>query len=114
MKRKVSHALHDILVAIERIESVTQQKSLTEFEADWQLAYIVQRAIEIVSEASRAIPADLQAARPEIPWRQVMAIGNVLRHEYHGLSDKVIWGVVTDELPKLKVAIAAIVEMVKE
>lgn len=38
----------------------------------------------------------------------VMAIGNVLRHEYQGLSDKVIWGVVIDELPKLKIAVAAI------
>jgi uncharacterized protein with HEPN domain len=38
MKRKVGHALHDILEAIERIESVTEQKSLTEFEANWRLA----------------------------------------------------------------------------
>jgi uncharacterized protein with HEPN domain len=114
MQRKVSHALHDILEAIGRIESVASGKTLTEFEADWQLAYIVQRAIEIISEASRRIPPDLQAARPEIPWRQVMAIGNILRHEYQGLSDKVIWGVVIDELPKLKIAIAAIAATVKE
>jgi uncharacterized protein with HEPN domain len=114
MQRKVGHALHDILQAIGRIESITHRKSLAEFEADWQLGYIVQRAIEIISEASRRIPADLQATRPEIPWRRVMAIGNVLRHEYQGLSDKVIWGVVIDELPKLKIAVAAISAMVKE
>jgi uncharacterized protein with HEPN domain len=114
MQRKVGHALHDILQAIERIESVTDQKSLAEFEADWRLAYIVQRAIEIISEASRRIPAHLQAARPEIPWRRVMAIGNVLRHEYQGLSDRIIWGVVVDELPKLKIAVAAIAAMIKE
>ncbi|WP_426237452.1 DUF86 domain-containing protein [Pararhizobium sp. DWP1-1-3] len=40
--------------------------------------------------------------RPEVPWPQVRTIGNVLRHEYHGLSDRIIWGVVTDELPALK------------
>jgi uncharacterized protein with HEPN domain len=114
MQRKIGHALHDILQAIERIESVTDQKSLAEFEADWRLAYIVQRAIEIISEASRRIPAHLQASRPEIPWRRVTAIGNVLRHEYQGLSDKIIWGVVVDELPKLKIAIAAIAVEIKE
>jgi uncharacterized protein with HEPN domain len=64
--------------------------------------------------ASRRIPAHLQSARPEIPWRRVMAIGNVLRHEYHGLSDRIIWGVVVDELPKLKIAVAAIAAMIKE
>lgn len=68
MARKVDHALHDILEAIERVESVTSGKTLAEFEASWQLRYIVQRAIEIISEASRRIPAELQATRPEIPW----------------------------------------------
>ena len=34
-----------------------------------------------------------------------MGIGNVPRHEYQGLSDAIIWGVVTDEPPKLKLAI---------
>ena len=43
-----------------------------------------------------------------------MAIGNILRHEYHGLSNKIIWGVVTDELPGLKIAIAAIAAAIAE
>lgn len=33
------------------------------------------------------------------------AIGNVLRHEYHALSDAIIWRVVTDELPALREAV---------
>ena len=41
---------------------------------------------------------------------EVRGIGNVLRHEYHGLSDKIIWGVVVDELPKLRIAMQAIDE----
>nr|WP_244665933.1 HepT-like ribonuclease domain-containing protein [Pseudorhizobium halotolerans] len=46
------------------------------------------------------MPDELLAVRPEIEWRRVRGIGNVLRHEYHGLSDKIIWGVVVDELRK--------------
>jgi hypothetical protein len=38
----------------------------------------------------------------------VRGIGNVLRHEYQGLSDPSIWKVVTDELPRLKFAIRAV------
>jgi len=108
MARKVGHAVHDILEAIERIEEVTRGKSLGEFEASWQLRWLVQRAIEIISEASRAIPDELANTRPEIPWRKVRGIGNVMRHEYAGLSDRIIWNVVIDELPRLKVAIRAI------
>ena len=57
------------------------------------------------SEASRGIPDELTRTQPEIPWPSVRSIGNVLRHEYDGLSDPIIWRVVTDELPKLKDAI---------
>jgi uncharacterized protein with HEPN domain len=38
----------------------------------------------------------------------VRGIGNVLRHDYEGLSDRLIWNVVIDELPRLKAAIQAI------
>jgi uncharacterized protein with HEPN domain len=38
----------------------------------------------------------------------VRGIGNVLRHEYQGLSDPIIWKVVNDELPRLKLAVQAL------
>jgi uncharacterized protein with HEPN domain len=108
MARKVRHALHDILEAIDRIDQITGGKTLAEFEQSWQLRWLVQRAIEIISEASRAIPTELTDTHPEIPWPRVRGIGNVLRHEYQGLSDPIVWKVVTDELPRLRLAIQAI------
>ena len=96
MARKVRHAFHDILEAIERVEELTRGNTLAEFEASWELRWLVQRGIEIISEASRAIPAELTSTRPEIPWSRVRGIGNVLRHEYQGLSDPIIWKVVTE------------------
>lgn len=108
MTRKVDHALHDILEAIGRVEQVTRGKTFAEFDRSWELCWLVQRAIEIISEASRAIPDELKRLRPEIPWLQIRDIGNVLRHEYQGLSNPIIWRVVTDELPPLKAAIEAI------
>ena len=68
----------------------------------------MQRAIEIISEASRAIPDDLTNTQPDIPWRKIRGIDNVLRHDYEGLSDRILWNVVLDELPRLKTAIQAI------
>jgi uncharacterized protein with HEPN domain len=108
MARKIGHALHDIREAIERIEEITDGKTLADFEASWQLRWLVQRAIEIISEASRAIPDNLTNSQPDIPWRKIRGIGNVLRHDYEGLSDRILWNVVLDELPRLKTAIQAI------
>jgi uncharacterized protein with HEPN domain len=53
-------------------------------------------------------PDELKAKRPEIEWRSIASIGNFLRHEYHTISDKVIWDVVQVDLPPLKIAIDAI------
>lgn len=114
MQRKVGHALHDTLEAVARIEQVTHGKTLAEFSANWQLRWLTQRAIEIISEASRAVPDDLMNTRPEIPWARVRAIGNVMRHEYDGLSDQIIWNAVVDEFPKLNAALQAIKADLKE
>ena len=59
MVRKVGHAIHDILEAIGRVQEITRGKTFEEFESSWQLRWLVQRALEIISEASRAIPSDL-------------------------------------------------------
>jgi uncharacterized protein with HEPN domain len=93
MERKFDHTLRDILETIERVQWKTQDKPFAEFASDWELQFIVQRAIEIISEASRRIPEELNATRPEIEWRSIAGIGSVLRHEYHTISDKVIWDV---------------------
>jgi uncharacterized protein with HEPN domain len=89
-------------------------KTFAEFESDWEMRFIVQRAIEIISEATRRLPSELKAIRPEIEWRSIAGIGSVLRHEYHTISDKVIWDVIQADLPLLKTAIEAIATKVEE
>ncbi len=107
MERQVRPALRAILEAIEGIETATRGKSLEAFSADWLLRHGVQRGIEIISEAVRRIPPDLQQSQPGIPWMQIAGIGNVLRREYHRVSDTIIWNVVRAYLPALKEAVLA-------
>lgn len=107
-RRDYRHALDDMLAALDGIARSTAGKSFEAFRDDWLLKHGVERGIEIISEDSRAIPDAVKALRPEIPWHQVRAIGNVLRHEYHGLSDRIIWNVVADELPRLRAAVEAL------
>jgi len=108
MPRRVDHVLHDILQAIDRIEDVTRGKTLKDLESSWQLRWLIERAIEIISEASRAIPDELTRTQQDIPWPSVRGIGNILRHDYDSISNPIIWRVVIDELPKLKRAIESI------
>lgn len=104
----VRPALRAILEAIAGIDQAAQGKSLGDFSNDWLLRHGVQRGIEIISEAARRIPQDLRSTQPQVPWAQIMGIGNVLRHEYHRVSDTVVWNVVQDHLLPLKAAVEAI------
>jgi len=89
-------------------------KMFADFQKDWLLRHGAQRAIEIISEASRHLPDQLKAMHPKIRWRSIAGIGNVLRHEYHAISDKVIWKVIQDELPPLKAAVTIMKAAIKE
>ena len=108
MARAFLHAVDDFLEAITGIEDAMRGKSLEDYRQQWLLRHAVQRAIEIICEASRAIPDEVKATQSNIPWPSIRAIGNVLRHEYQGLSDQIIWNVVVDELPKLTEAVTQI------
>ena len=114
MARLASLAIHDILETIERVQSKVASKTFAEFEADWEFRFVVQRAIEIISEATRRIPVELKAVRPEIRWSGIAGIGNVLRHEYHTVSNKIVWDVAESELDPLKAAVEAIAANIEE
>jgi uncharacterized protein with HEPN domain len=114
MPRKVGPYAHDILENIGRIEGAVSSQSFAHFQRDWKLRFAVQRAIEIISEASRRLPAELKAGHPEIPWPSIAGMGNLLRHEYQSISDEVIWEVVQRDLPLLKIAVEAIAKALDE
>jgi uncharacterized protein with HEPN domain len=94
--------LDDMIVAIEHIQSELKDVPLPAFEADWRKRYVVERGVEIISEASRYLPDDLKARHPEIPWPKVAGIGNVLRHNYEGISASIMWALGRDDLPPLE------------
>jgi uncharacterized protein with HEPN domain len=90
--------LRDIVEAIEHISAVTAAITPEEFEADWQKRWLVERGLEIISEASRRLGADVKSRHEHIPWPKVAAIGNILRHEYERIAPDILWKLVQDDL----------------
>src|SRR5262245_15635696 len=76
------YILH-ILDAISNIEMDTVDYDFQKFRSDRRARQLVERNLEILSEASRRLSDELKAAEPQIPWRAVAGIGNVVRHDYH-------------------------------
>ncbi len=99
--------LVDIIEAIEHVREKAGASLLEDFKRDWEQQWIVQRGLEIVSEASRHLSEPLKARHPAIPWRKIAGIGNVLRHEYRQVSPPLLWEVVRDHLLPLDQACRA-------
>jgi uncharacterized protein with HEPN domain len=100
--------LFDILDAIERIEAQAARGRAT-FAGDELAQNAVIRWVEIIGEAARGLSEELRQAHPEVPWRQMIAMRNVLIHGYFDIDVDLVWSVAQNDLPKLGAQVRAIV-----
>lgn len=103
--RSVLLRLTDIRAAISEIDNLVQGAAFETFAHNWGMQRAAERGLEIISEASRHIPEGYKALAPEIPWRQIAAIGNLLRHEYQRADSSATWNIVIEHLPRLGAAV---------
>lgn len=59
------------------------------------------RNLELLGEAARNVPEAARALAPDIPWRRIVGVRNVLIHGYLGIDDDIIWDIVQNEIGKL-------------
>jgi uncharacterized protein with HEPN domain len=103
---RIAGALQDILHHID-LAARLEGFDVAAFEADIRSVYAVTRCLEIISEASRRLPAELKARHADISWKQMAGAGNVYRHDYEDVAARLVWHTVHQALPPLKVAIEA-------
>ena len=81
--RKPDLYLQDILQACDDILNFTQAiRSADELQSDRRTFLAVVRSLEIIGEAARQMPRSFKDKHPEIPWREVASLRNVIAHEY--------------------------------
>ncbi len=93
--------LLDMLMAARAVVAFVAGRSSIEYTQDLMLRSAVERQIEIIGEAARAVSATCKAAHPEIAWRAIMAQRHRLAHEYGAINDEIIWRVAMIHIPEL-------------
>jgi uncharacterized protein with HEPN domain len=101
-KRDWKILFEDIIESISKIESYTVDLSYDDFENNNLITDAVVRNIEIIGEASKNIPNEIQSLYGDIPWQKLRGIRNRIVHDYFNVDRTIIWFIVTYELTNLK------------
>ncbi len=110
MPREYKLYLRDMLEAGEKIEAYVQGMDQAQFQQDGQVIDAVLFNLYVIGEAARNIPEDIKNKYPEVAWRQINALRNIIAHVYFGVNLERIWDIVQNDVPRLKVEIPPLLE----
>lgn len=110
-ERDIGVYLEDTLQSIELIEKYVKESGKEGFDNNLQVQDAVIRRLEIIGEAVKNLPREFKLKHPQIPWKQIAGMRDVLIHEYFVLDVRRVWNVVENDFPKFK---AYIKELLRE
>lgn len=105
--KDTDRVLKTIAYNIDLARRFTEDLSFESFASDERTVYAVTRCLEIISEASRRLPAKLKVKHPNVPWERMAAAGNVYRHDYEDVLADILWTTVKHHLNELEQAVRA-------
>jgi len=78
--------LEDMLESMKRIKEYLSDLDFKEFKRNYMVVDATIRNFEIIGEASKNIPSEIQERYPEIPWKKMYGLRNLITHEYFGID----------------------------
>jgi uncharacterized protein with HEPN domain len=101
MPREWRQRIEDIVQCVRRIDAYISGMTQTAFEADEKTQDAVLRNLELVGEAARHIPKEIELRYSAVPWGEMRAQRNLLIHTYHRVDLSLVWTTITTDLPPL-------------
>ncbi len=101
MSRDVRLYLEDIVESGTRIQRYLGELTPDAFARDQKTFDAVVRNLEIIGEAAKRVPAEVRAKHPQVEWRKIAGLRDVVAHEYFGLETETLWDLAASKVPAL-------------
>jgi uncharacterized protein with HEPN domain len=108
VSRDVLAHVVDMLDCARRIEAYSRGLDLHVFREQGMAYDAVLRNLEVLGEAAKGVTPELRLRHPEVQWRSMAGLRDVLIHRYFGLEDETLWDVVVNEIPVLITALGRV------
>ena len=112
MKRNYKLFLEDISERITMIDRYTAGMSFEEFVQDDKTVSACIREIEVIGEAVKQIPKDITDRFDDLPWSLMAKMRDKLIHWYFEVDEEIVWKVIKEKLPDIKIQIDEITEVI--
>lgn len=109
MPRDYKVFLEDILEAIHKTRRYTAGLSQDAFRNDDKTLDAVVRNLEVIGEAVKKLPAKIRSKHPQVDWKRIAGLRDILIHEYFGIDIEIIWDILENKLPVLEREVKKIV-----
>jgi uncharacterized protein with HEPN domain len=95
---------------MEAAESFVEDMTFEELEGDQRTQYALQRAFEIIGEVTKQVNDALREQHPEIPWRKMAGMRDMLIHGYFAVDLEIVWDTIHERFPREKLRLQQIME----
>ena len=96
--------------AIEKIDNYIEGASYNQFAFNSMMVDAVVRELEIIGEATSKLSSEFKCKHPDVPFRDIIDMRNVLIHDYAGVNKQIVWNTCQNDLPNLKSCITDILK----
>ena len=110
MSRDPRVYLEDVLESIRRIKTYVSGINQESLGADELRLDAVVRNLEVIGEAVKQLPEEITQQQPDVEWRKIAGLRDILIHHYFGIDVGIIWDVVQNKLPDFERQIRTILE----
>jgi len=101
-RRVYSDYVRDILEEIQLVIQFSQDITFDDFLSDRKTQRAIEKCLGNMGEASKRIPESIRKKYPEIPFKQMSQMREIVVHDYDGINYMIVWETVTKELPPLE------------